>query len=68
MWKFESDDYMKRIFSPAAEAFAAEGALPDVFARFDLRLDCSDVGEIEQAVKTVTAFWVKQKNNISKKK
>jgi len=55
---------MKRIFSPAAEAFAAEGALPDMFARFDLHLDCSDVGEIEQAVKTVTAFWVKQKNNI----
>lgn len=64
MWKFDADNYMKRTFSPAAEAFAAEGALPDVFARFDLPLDCSDVGDIELAVKTVTAFWVKQKNNI----
>lgn len=64
MWKFDSDNYMKRTLSRAADAFAAEGALPDVFARFDLPLDCSDVGEIELAVKTVTAFWVKQKNNI----
>jgi hypothetical protein len=68
MWKFEPDDYMKRVFIPAAEAFAAEAALPDVFARFDLPLDCSDVGEIEQAVKTVTAYWVKQKNNIKYKR
>lgn len=68
MWKFDSDNYMKRIFSPSAEAFATEGALPDIFARFDLPLDCSDVGEIEQAVKTVTAFWVKQKNNIKYKR
>lgn len=64
MWKFDPNDYMKRVFTPAAEAFSREdGRLPDVFERYDLPLDISDDGDIETAVRTVTAYWNKQKNN-----
>lgn len=64
MWKFDPDDYMKRVFSPAADAFAREGGrLPDVFERYDLPLDVSAAADIEAAVRTVTDFWNKRKNN-----
>ncbi len=64
MSKFDPDDYMKRVFSPAADAFAKDGGrLPDLFKRYDLPFDVSDPKEIEAAVRTVTAYWNKQKNN-----
>jgi hypothetical protein len=63
MWKFDPDDYMKRVMVPAADAFKEEGRLPDLFARYDLAFNVSDVNEIEEAVHAVNSFWIKQKNN-----
>ena len=68
MWQFDPDRYMKQVFTPAADAFAADGTLPDVFARYALPLDCSNEKEIEQGVQKVTAYWIKQKNNIKYKR
>lgn len=65
MWKFDPDDYMKRVLAPAADAFAKEGGrLPDIFERYDLPLDVSSDADIEAAVRTVTDFWNKRKNNL----
>lgn len=64
MWKFNPDEYMKRVFTPAADAFSKDGGrLPDIFERYGLPLEISDQKEIEEAVRTVTAYWNKQKNN-----
>ena len=68
MWQFDPDKYMKQVFTPAAEAFAADSTLPDVFARYALPLDCANDQEIELAVQKVTAHWIKQKNNIKYKR
>lgn len=63
MWKFEPDEYMKRVMIPAADAFKGEGKLPDLFARYNLELNVSDEKDIQEAVRTVNSFWIKQKNN-----
>lgn len=68
MWQFDPDKYMKQVFTPAVDAFAADRTLPDVFARYALPLDCANDQEIEQAVQKVTAHWNKQKNNIKYKR
>ncbi|HEU4710271.1 MAG TPA: zinc ribbon domain-containing protein [Pyrinomonadaceae bacterium] len=68
MRDFDPDRYMKQVLMPAAEIFSSDSSLPDVFARYELPLDCSNTKDIEQAVQKVTAYWVKQKNNIKYKR
>src|SRR5690349_17277010 len=68
MSKLNPDEYMKRVLIPAAEAFATDGSLPDVFARYDLALECEDAGEMEPAVRAATSHWVKLLNNIKYKR
>ena len=65
VWTFDQDNYQKQVLVPAVEAFIKSGgtALPDVFERYALPLEASDPGEIQQALKSVTAFWNKTKEN-----
>jgi tetratricopeptide (TPR) repeat protein len=63
MWKFDADDYVKRVLSPAVDAFKNDGSVPDIFARYDLPLDVSEAADIETALNTVGAYWNKTKNN-----
>jgi hypothetical protein len=60
---FDKDKYQKEILVPAVDAFIKSGALPDAFERYALPLEASDPGEIQQALKSVNAFWSKTKNN-----
>lgn len=64
MWKFDEADYLKRVLSPAVDAFKSEGRLPDCFERYDLAIAVSDEKEIETAITTVHAYWNKSKQNI----
>jgi tetratricopeptide (TPR) repeat protein len=59
MWTFDPDSYQKTVLVPAAEEFKKSGALPDIFERYALPLDVSDVNDIQQATGTVFAFWNK---------
>ena len=61
-WCF-ADDYTRRILSPAVELFKSEGRLPDFFERYDLPVEVSNQADIENAIRTVTAFWNKTKGN-----
>lgn len=63
MGKFDEQSYIKRVLSPAVEAFQKEGRLPDVFERYDLPLDIADVTVIEATIHTVVNCWNKTKNN-----
>jgi hypothetical protein len=60
---FTPADYIARVLSPAVEAFAREGRLPDLFERYDLPLDASGSAAIEGQIKTVVSFWNKTKAN-----
>jgi len=59
MWNFDQDTYQKTVLVPAAEEFKKSGTLPDIFERYALPLEVSDVNDIQQAAKTVFAFWNK---------
>ncbi|MDX6527825.1 MAG: hypothetical protein QOH41_115 [Blastocatellia bacterium] len=63
MWKFDEADYIKRVLSPAVDAFKSESRLPDCFERYDLPITVSDPKEIETAITTVHAYWNKSKQN-----
>lgn len=64
MWTFDQDKYMKQVLSPAVAEFTKSGELPDAFERYWLKTNVSyDLSDIQQAVKTVAAFWNKTKNN-----
>ncbi|HEX8776142.1 MAG TPA: zinc ribbon domain-containing protein [Pyrinomonadaceae bacterium] len=59
MWTFDPDKYQKQVLVPATEEFKKSGVLPDVFERYALPLDVSDLNDIQQATGTVFAFWNK---------
>lgn len=65
MWTFDQDKYQKHILIPAVEEFIKSGGtvLPDVFERYALPLETSDTDEVQRALKSVTAFWNKTKEN-----
>lgn len=60
---FNEENYIKRVLSPAVEAFKQDGRLPDIFERYGLPLDVVDITVIELTINTVTAYWNKTKNN-----
>lgn len=59
MWSFDQETYQKQVLVPAAEEFKKSGTLPDIFERYALPLDVSDVSVIQQATAAVFAFWNK---------
>ena len=63
IWQFNADNYKKGVLSPAVDVFKKDGRLPDVFERYALSLDVSDVDEIETALRAVTSYWNKEKTN-----
>jgi hypothetical protein len=64
MWKFDSEDYVRRVLGSALKHYVETGELPDYFERFDLPTDVSDQSELEKAIQTVYAYWSKTKQNI----
>lgn len=65
MSSFDQSKYQKEVLVPAVEEFIKSGgsSMPDVFERYALPLEASDPAEIEQALKSVVAFWNKTKEN-----
>lgn len=61
--KLDLADYKTRVLTPGVLAFERDHRLPDLFARYDLSLDAANEVEIEERIRSVQAFWNKEKSN-----